>query len=70
MHKLSKLIGEKIKAYTEMLSVDITKINLRGNPKKAQKKLNFKPKYSFLSLIKNMIDEDLLLAQEELNKKH
>jgi len=27
MHKLSKLIGEKIKAYTEMLSVDITKIN-------------------------------------------
>ena len=38
--------------------------------KKAQKKLNFKPKYNFLSLIKDMIDEDLFLAQEELNKKY
>ena len=42
---------------------------LRGNPIKAQKKLNFKPKYSFLSLVKEMINEDLFLAQEELNKK-
>ena len=43
---------------------------LKGSPKKAQKKLNFKPKYSFHSLIKDMIDEDLFLAQEELNKKY
>jgi len=43
---------------------------LRGNPTKAQKKLNFRPQYSFLSLVKEMINEDLFLAQEELNKKH
>ena len=43
---------------------------LRGSPKKAQRKLNFKPKYNFLTLVKDMIDEDLHLAQEELNKKY
>ncbi len=43
---------------------------LRGNPEKAQKKLNFKPKYSFTNLVKDMIDGDLFLAQEELNKKY
>ena len=43
---------------------------LRGSPTKAQKKLNFRPQYSFLSLVKEMINEDLFLAQEELNKKH
>ena len=43
---------------------------LKGNPKKAQKKLNFKPKYSFISLIKNMIDADLFLAEKELNNKY
>ena len=42
---------------------------LRGSAKKAQKKLNFKPKYSFLGLVKDMINEDLFLAQEEQNKK-
>ena len=43
---------------------------LRGNSKKAYKKLNFKPKYSFINLVRDMIDEDLLLAQEELNNKY
>ncbi len=43
---------------------------LRGNPTKAQKKLNFKPKYSFINLVRDMIDGDLLLAQEELNNKY
>ena len=43
---------------------------LRGNPIKAQKKLNFKPRYNFLSLVKDMLDEDLFLAQEELNKNY
>ena len=43
---------------------------LRGSIKKAKKKLNFKPKYSFTNLVKDMIDEDLFLAQEELNKKY
>ena len=43
---------------------------LRGSSKKAYKKLNFKPKYSFINLVGEMIDEDLLLAQEELNNKY
>jgi len=32
--------------------------------------LNFRPKYSFINLVRDMIDEDLLLAQEELNHKY
>ena len=43
---------------------------LRGSSKKAYKKLNFKPKYSFINLVRDMIDEDLLLAQKELNNKY
>ena len=43
---------------------------LKGSAKKAYKRLNFKPKYSFFNLVKDMVDEDLLLAQEELNKKY
>ena len=43
---------------------------LKGNPKKAQKKLNFKPKYSFIKLVKNMIDGDLILAEEESNNQY
>ena len=38
---------------------------LRGNPKKAYKELKFKPKYNFKSLIKEMIEEDLKIAQSE-----
>jgi len=43
---------------------------LRGSSKKAYKKLNFKLKYSFINLVRDMIDEDLILAQEELNNKY
>ena len=43
---------------------------LRGNPAKAQKKLNFKRQYSFLNLIKDMVDKDLLLAEKELSKNY
>jgi GDPmannose 4,6-dehydratase len=43
---------------------------LKGNPRKAEKKLNFKRKYSFLNLVKDMVDEDIHLAEEELNKKY
>ena len=43
---------------------------LKGNPKKAQKKLNFKPKYSFIKLVKNMIDGDLFLAEQESNNQY
>ena len=43
---------------------------LKGNSKKAHKKLKFKPKYSFLKLVKDMIDEDLALAHEESYKMY
>ena len=61
-----KIIIKVDKKYFRPNEVDY----LRGNPMKAQKKLNFKPKYTFLSLVKEMIDEDLFLAQEELNKNY
>ena len=35
--------------------------------KKAFNKLRFKPKYNLNSLIKDMIDSDLLLAKKEIN---
>ena len=38
---------------------------LRGNPKKAYKKLKFKPKYNFTKLIKTMLDHDLNDAKKE-----
>ena len=65
-HNIKKTIIKIDKKYFRPNEVDY----LKGNPKKAQKKLNFKPKYSFTSLVKNMINEDLLLAEEELNKKY
>ena len=50
------------KSYFRPLEVDF----LRGDSKKAFKKLNFKPKYNLNSLIKEMIDSDLELAKKEL----
>jgi GDPmannose 4,6-dehydratase len=50
------------KSYFRPLEVDF----LRGDSKKAFKKLNFKPKYNLKSLIKEMIDSDLELAKKEL----
>jgi GDPmannose 4,6-dehydratase len=38
---------------------------LRGDYKKAFKKLNFKPKHNLNSLIREMIDNDLMLAKQE-----
>jgi len=40
---------------------------LKGDSKKAFKKLKFKSKYSFLELVKDMIDHDLELAKKELS---
>ncbi len=58
-----KIIFIKIdKSYFRPLEVDF----LRGDSKKAFKKLNFKPKYNLKSLIKEMIDSDLELAKKEL----
>ena len=39
---------------------------LKGNAKKAFKKLNFKPKFSFHDLVKDMIESDLKLAEKEI----
>ncbi len=39
---------------------------LRGDAKKALRKLNFKPKYSFFKLVEDMIENDLALAENEL----
>ena len=40
---------------------------LRGNAKKAFKKLNFKPKFTFYDLVKDMIVNDLKLAEKEIH---
>ena len=40
------------------------------NNKKAMEKLNFKPKFSFLSLVNEMVEKDFVLAQNEFNKKY
>ena len=39
---------------------------LKGDARKAYKKLKFKPKYTFLQLVKDMIKNDLELAKKEL----
>ena len=41
---------------------------LKGDARKAYKKLKFKPKYSFEDLVKDMIINDLKLAEIEINK--
>ena len=58
-----KIIFIKIdKLYFRPLEVDF----LRGDSSKAYNKLRFKPKYNLNSLIKEMIDSDLLLAKKEI----
>ena len=49
-------------SYFRPLEVDF----LRGDSKKALKRLKFKPKYNLNSLIKEMLDSDLKLAAKEL----
>jgi GDPmannose 4,6-dehydratase len=41
---------------------------LRGDARKAYKKLKFKPKYNFKKLVQDMINNDLDLAKSELKK--
>lgn len=43
---------------------------LLGDSSKAKKILNWKPKISFLELVREMIENDLALANEELKKKN
>ena len=40
---------------------------LKGDSKKAFKKLNFKPKFSFKDLVKDMIEGDLEIAKKEIH---
>ena len=54
------------KNYFRPLEVDY----LKGDSSKAFKKLKFKPKYDLNSLIKDMIDSDLILAQKESKLKN
>jgi GDPmannose 4,6-dehydratase len=57
-----KVILAKVdKQYFRPLEVNY----LKGDSKKAHQKLKFKPKYNLNSLIKEMIDSDLLLARKE-----
>ena len=49
------------KNYFRPLEVDF----LRGNSSKAFKKLKFKPKHNLISLIKEMLENDLKLAEKE-----
>lgn len=59
-----KIVFIKIdKSYFRPLEVDF----LRGDSRKAFNKLKFKPKHNLNSLIKEMIDSDLLLAKKEIN---
>jgi GDPmannose 4,6-dehydratase len=57
-----KIILIKIdKSYFRPLEVDF----LRGDSRKAFKKLQFKPNYTLITLIKEMLESDLLLAEKE-----
>jgi GDPmannose 4,6-dehydratase len=59
-----KVVFIKIdRLYFRPLEVDF----LRGDSRKALNKLKFKPKHNLNSLIKDMIDSDLLLAKKEIN---
>ena len=50
-----------VKRFLRPLEVDY----LRGNSKKAKRKLNWSPKISFKQLVKEMVDEDLKLAKND-----
>ena len=58
-------IGKEIlavdKNYFRPTEVEI----LLGNPEKANKKLNWKPKYDLAALVKDMMESDLKLMQKE-----
>ena len=53
------------KSYFRPLEVDY----LKGDSKKAFRKLKFKPKYNLNSLIKEMITSDLMLAEKDYRSK-
>ena len=66
IQKRKKVILIKVdKSYFRPLEVDY----LKGDSKKAFKKLKFKPKYNLNSLIKDMITSDLILAEKDSRLK-
>ena len=62
-NKKKELIIKIDKKYFRPNEVDY----LRGDAKKAFKKLNFKPKFSFHNLVKDMILSDLKIAEKEIH---
>ena len=60
----NKIIVKIDKKYFRPNEVDY----LKGDASKALKKLKFKPKYNFKSLIKDMLEKDMILARKELYK--
>ena len=56
-----KIIIKIDKNYFRPLEVDY----LKGDSRRAHKKLRFKPKYNLNSLIKDMIESDLVIAKKE-----
>jgi GDPmannose 4,6-dehydratase len=62
--KKNKTIIKIDKKYFRPNEVDY----LKGDASKALKKLKFKPKYSFKSLVKDMLEKDMILARKEFYK--
>jgi GDPmannose 4,6-dehydratase len=60
----NKIIIKIDKKYFRPNEVDY----LKGDASKALKKLKFKPKYTFKSLVKDMLENDMILARKELYK--
>ena len=63
INKKKKIIIKIDKKYFRPNEVDY----LKGDATKALKKLNFKPRFSFFSLVKDMVLHDLKFAREELS---
>ena len=57
-----ELIIKVDKKYYRPLEIDY----LKGNPRKAFKKLNYKLKHNLKDLVKDMLDSDIKLAQKKL----
>ena len=57
-----ELIIKVDKKYYRPLEIDY----LKGNPRKAFKKLNYKLKHNLKDLVKDMLDSDIKLAQKNL----
>ena len=66
MVRKKELVVKIDKKYYRPLEIDY----LRGNPKKALKKLKYKLKYDLKDLVRDMIDSDLRLYKKKFNEKN